>query len=65
MDIDGVHYVFVASVTDDCIQIIDVSDPEDPVAAFAYTDMYDTMTRTRISTGLSRLKALSRTTATM
>jgi hypothetical protein len=42
MDIDGVPYVFVASVTDDCIQIIDVSDPEDPVAAFAYTDMYDT-----------------------
>jgi hypothetical protein len=40
MDIDGVPYVFVAGHSDDCIQIIDVSDPEDPVAAFSYTDMY-------------------------
>jgi hypothetical protein len=40
MDIDGVPYVFVAAYSDDCIQIIDVSNPYDPVAAFAYTDMY-------------------------
>ena len=41
MDIDGVPYVFVAAISDDCIQIIDVSNPYDPVAAFAYTDMND------------------------
>jgi len=40
MDINGVPYVFVAGYSDDCIQIVDVSNPYDPVAAFAYTDMY-------------------------
>ena len=42
IDVNGVPFLFVAARTDDCLQIIDMTDPTDPVAAFAYTDMYDT-----------------------
>ena len=41
IDINGVPFLFVAARTDDCMQVIDMTDPTDPVAAFAYTDMMD------------------------
>ena len=41
IDVNGVPFLFVAAVSDDCMQVIDMTDPEDPVAAFAYTDMFD------------------------
>ena len=42
MWINGQPFVFVAGYGDNCIQIIDVSDPSDPVAAYSYIDMQDT-----------------------
>ena len=42
MWINGQPFVFVAGYSDNCIQIIDVSDPSDPVAAYSYTDMQET-----------------------
>ena len=56
LDIDGVPFLFVAGYSDDCVQIIDMSIPSTPVAAFGFTRLLQPFA---YLDGVKRVKAFS------